>query len=43
MATCGHDTATVHAEIDIARVDEVRAQVPVSMQKRTDLYSLKLV
>lgn len=42
VATCGHDTATVHAEIDIARVDEVRAQVPVSMQKRTDLYSLKL-
>ncbi|CAM9631520.1 unnamed protein product [Sphacelaria rigidula] len=42
VATTEHDSALVTAELDIGRVEEVRQSVPVSLQKRNDLYRLEL-
>ena len=40
VATTSHEPATVHADIDFAKVDEIRTNIPVSKQKRNDLYEL---
>jgi omega-amidase len=40
IATTDEKQSTVVAELDMARVAAVRAQIPVSAQARTDLYSL---
>ncbi|TMW63156.1 hypothetical protein Poli38472_002097 [Pythium oligandrum] len=40
VATCGHTEAIVYADIELENVDEMRRNIPVSVQKRTDLYSL---
>lgn len=40
VATTEHDAAMVTAELDLTGVEEVRRNIPVSMQKRDDLYDL---
>mmetsp|Transcript_60106 Transcript_60106/g.82345 ORF Transcript_60106/g.82345 Transcript_60106/m.82345 type:complete len:328 (-) Transcript_60106:58-1041(-) len=40
IATTGHAEDTVYATIDLNRIPEVRRNVPVSTQKRHDLYSV---
>ena len=40
VATTSHEPALVMAELDLESVDEVRRNIPVSLQKRTDLYNL---
>ena len=40
LKTTGHEPDVIVQEIDLARVDEVRTNIPVSKQKRTDVYSL---
>lgn len=42
VATTEHEDALVVAEVDIGRVEEVRKGIPVSLQKRPDLYRLEL-
>lgn len=39
LATTGHEPTTVYAELDLASVDEVRRNIPISMQQRLDLYT----
>jgi omega-amidase len=41
MTTNEHASVLVSSELDLAQVDRVRAQIPVSLQARTDLYSLE--
>merc|ERR1711924_173886 len=38
VATCGHEPTTIHATVNLDRVDQVRQQVPISKQKRLDVY-----
>jgi len=38
IATTEHDPALVVAEIDIGRADEIRTNIPISKQVRTDVY-----
>lgn len=40
LATTGHDSAIVAATVDMSRVEEVRASIPIRMQKRLDIYEL---
>jgi omega-amidase len=40
VATTDHEPATVHATVDMSKVDEIRTNIPVSKQKRKDLYEL---
>jgi omega-amidase len=40
VATTEHDAAMVTADLDLTGVEEVRRNIPVSMQKRDDLYDL---
>ena len=42
VATSGHESAMVIAEVDVGRVSEVRKNIPVSIQKRGDLYKLEV-
>ena len=42
VATTEHGSAMVLAEVDADRVREVRKGIPVSLQKRPDLYRLEL-
>lgn len=42
IATTEHGSAMVVAEVDVQRVLEVRKGIPVSLQKRPDLYRLEL-
>mmetsp|Transcript_17262 Transcript_17262/g.33903 ORF Transcript_17262/g.33903 Transcript_17262/m.33903 type:complete len:297 (+) Transcript_17262:125-1015(+) len=39
LATTEHDAAIVYAEIDLDRPDEIRTNIPISKQKRTDIYN----
>ncbi len=41
IATTDEGAATIVAELDMARVAAVRAQIPVSLQTRDDLYEVK--
>jgi omega-amidase len=43
LATTGEAETTVYVDLDMARVDEIRAQIPVSRQVRDDVYALRLV
>jgi omega-amidase len=40
LATCGHEAATVYADLDYAQLLERRANMPLAQQRRFDLYSL---
>ncbi|CAM9542200.1 unnamed protein product [Chrysoparadoxa australica] len=40
IATTGHESDIVYAKIDMAKVEEVRSSIPVSKQKRDDIYNL---
>lgn len=40
VATTSHQPDTVYATIDLTKVEEIRTNIPVSKQKRTDLYAL---
>jgi omega-amidase len=40
LATTEEGPATVYADLDMARVGAIRAQIPVSFQTRDDLYKL---
>ena len=40
LATCEHDPAIVVADVDVGRAAEIRQNIPVSKQKRKDMYSL---
>ena len=39
LATTGHEPDIVVAEIDLNKVAEVRRNIPISLQVRTDLYN----
>jgi omega-amidase len=41
LATTDEKPSTVYADLDLHRIDEVRAQIPVGFQVRNDLYELK--
>ena len=41
VATTGEGVGEVRADLDMGRVAEVRAQVPVGVQARGDLYALE--
>jgi len=41
VATTEHEPGIVYADIDISKVDEMRASIPVYQQKRKELYELK--
>ncbi|ELR21860.1 nitrilase, putative [Acanthamoeba castellanii str. Neff] len=43
VATTEHDEAITYADIHLDKVDEVRQMIPVSLQKRHDLYEVKEV
>lgn len=38
LATCASDPAVLIQEINLSLVDQVRKNIPTSVQKRTDLY-----
>ena len=40
LATTGHDADIVYAEVDYAQIEERRANMQLSKQKRGDLYKL---
>ena len=40
IATCDSEETTLYADIDLAQVDSVRTQIPVTSQKRWDLFSI---
>lgn len=40
VATTDEQPGVVVADLDLARVDEVRASIPIGKQKRTDMYQL---
>ena len=40
VKTTNETESIVYWDIDLAEVDEVRSQIPVSSQKRWDLYSI---
>ena len=40
VATTSHEPDIVFAELDFEKVEEIRTNIPVSKQKREDLYSL---
>ena len=42
VATTDETPQTVFADLNLNRVDEVRAQIPVGHQARTDVYELRL-
>jgi omega-amidase len=41
VATIEHDAGVVVGELDMGRVHEIRESIPVSKQKRTDIYEFK--
>lgn len=41
VATTGHEENIVYVDIDLALVDQVRGQIPISVQKRNDLYEVE--
>ena len=43
LGGCAEAAASVHVEVELGRVDEVRANIPVSKQRRDDLYRLEWV
>lgn len=38
LAQASHEPTIVYADIDLDRVDEIRAQIPVTSQRRDDMY-----
>jgi omega-amidase len=40
VATTEHQSGIVYAELDLAEVEERRGNMPLTQQKRTDLYEL---
>ena len=40
MVSTDETEGIVYGDIDLAEVDKVRSQIPVSSQKRWDLYSI---
>eukprot|EP00928_Gymnodinium_smaydae_P065464 TRINITY_DN48603_c0_g1_i2.p1 TRINITY_DN48603_c0_g1~~TRINITY_DN48603_c0_g1_i2.p1 ORF type:complete len:385 (+),score=67.18 TRINITY_DN48603_c0_g1_i2:35-1156(+) len=43
VATCEHEPCTLHTELDFAQVEAFRENVPISKQKRPDIYRLEAV
>eukprot|EP00171_Calliarthron_tuberculosum_P004560 IDg4560t1 len=43
IATTDEKPGIVYADIDLAKVDEVRTAIPISSQRRLDLYELSSV
>lgn len=43
ICTTGHDRSTIIGDIDLEQVDEIRRNIPVSLQKRDDIYNLKKI
>jgi omega-amidase len=41
IATTDEHPSIVYADYDLARIDEIRSQIPVGVQLRTDLYGLE--
>eukprot|EP00002_Diphylleia_rotans_P013299 TRINITY_DN2596_c0_g3_i7.p1 TRINITY_DN2596_c0_g3~~TRINITY_DN2596_c0_g3_i7.p1 ORF type:complete len:289 (+),score=59.11 TRINITY_DN2596_c0_g3_i7:72-938(+) len=37
MATCDHDATILYADLDFGRLEEIRQQIPISVQRRNDL------
>lgn len=40
LATCEHEPCTIHVELDLSQVETFRTNVPISKQKRPDIYRL---
>lgn len=40
LATTEHDAAIIYADVELAEVEAIRAQIPIGVQKRDDLYSV---
>lgn len=43
LATCEHEPCTISMELDMAEVETFRTNVPISKQKRHDIYQLQAV
>ncbi|XP_052773075.1 omega-amidase NIT2-like [Mya arenaria] len=41
MATTEHQEDIVYVDIDFGRLDEVRSQIPITVQRRNDLYNVE--
>jgi omega-amidase len=41
VATTGHEENIVYADIDLGLVDQIRGQIPLSVQRRNDLYEVE--
>eukprot|EP01100_Stratorugosa_tubuloviscum_P002939 TRINITY_DN169_c2_g2_i5.p1 TRINITY_DN169_c2_g2~~TRINITY_DN169_c2_g2_i5.p1 ORF type:complete len:346 (+),score=152.66 TRINITY_DN169_c2_g2_i5:97-1134(+) len=41
IATCDHNQQIIYADIDFNKLNEIRQQIPITKQKRNDLYSLQ--
>lgn len=41
IATCDHEPTTVYAELDYNQIQERRSSIPVTHQKRHDLYEIR--
>lgn len=41
IAQCQYQEEIVYAEIDLGYLDQVRSQIPITLQKRPDLYSVE--
>lgn len=41
VATTGHEENIVYADIDLGLVDQIRGQIPISVQRRNDLYEVE--
>jgi omega-amidase len=39
VATTGHSQGIIYADLNLSRVSEIRSQIPVSFQKRFDIYN----
>ncbi|CAK61021.1 unnamed protein product (macronuclear) [Paramecium tetraurelia] len=40
LATCEHDPSVIISEVDLDYLEQVRQQIPVSQQRRNDIYEL---
>eukprot|EP01112_Ceratiomyxa_fruticulosa_P009849 TRINITY_DN258_c0_g1_i1.p1 TRINITY_DN258_c0_g1~~TRINITY_DN258_c0_g1_i1.p1 ORF type:complete len:328 (-),score=61.66 TRINITY_DN258_c0_g1_i1:351-1334(-) len=40
ISTTGHEPGIIYAEIDFSKLDEIRANIPITLQKRDDIYKV---
>lgn len=41
VAKAGHGDEVIYADVDLEKLEAIRKQIPITFQRRTDLYSVK--